>query len=89
MTRFAAELTGGLFLAAAMMLWLGWALLPVRVGPYPEPGVFPAVRNVFRRWIWLSRLHLFGHLVTVMAIVTLVSLVAGDARLLVWPARRC
>jgi hypothetical protein len=31
----------------------------VRVGPYPEPGVFPAVRNVFRRWIWLSRLHLF------------------------------
>jgi hypothetical protein len=34
-------------------------------------------------------LHLFGHLVTVMAIVTLVSLVAGDARLLVWPARRC
>ena len=85
MTRYAAEVTGGMFLAAALLLWLGWALLPVRVGAYLEPGLFPAIRKVFRPWIWLYRVHLLGYLVTVMAMVALVSPVTGDARLLVWP----
>lgn len=54
-------------------------------GAYLEPGLFPAIRKVFRPWIWLYRVHLFGYLVTVMAMVALVSPVTGDARLLVWP----
>jgi hypothetical protein len=26
MTRYAAEVTGGMFVVAALLLWLGWAL---------------------------------------------------------------
>ena len=37
--------TGGLFLAAAAMLWLGWAFLPVRIGAFFQPNDFGAVRS--------------------------------------------
>ena len=32
--NFETRFTGGAFMAAALMLWLGWALLPVRIGAY-------------------------------------------------------
>jgi hypothetical protein len=74
-----------MFLAGGVMLWLGWVLLPVRIGAYLDPDVFPAIRKVFRRWIWLYRVHLFGHLVSLMAFVALGTQVSGDPRLFVWP----
>jgi hypothetical protein len=74
--RFAADVTGGLFLAGAGLSWLGWVLLPVRIGPFLEAGDFLAIRGVFRRWIWLYRMHLFGHLVSAMAFVALATTVS-------------
>jgi len=45
-----------------------------------------AIRARYRRWIWLFRLHIFGHVATVMAAVALAVLVtAPEARVLVWP----
>ena len=87
MSEFPAFVTGLLFIAAALMLWLGWTLLPVRLGPFFEPRDFERVYARLHFWIWMYRLHLFGHLVTVMAFVAFATLVAGSpSRIVVWPA---
>lgn len=87
MSDFEVNVTGGFFLAASAMLWLGWILLPARLGDYFVPTDFPAVLKRRRLWIWLYRVHLFGHVVAVMALVALATLVSGEeSRILVWPA---
>ncbi|MBA3260478.1 MAG: hypothetical protein H0T68_13555 [Gemmatimonadales bacterium] len=86
MASFPFQVTGGLFVTAAAMLWLGWWLLPARPGAFFLPHDFGAIRARYRVWIWLFRVHLFGYLVTVMAAVALgASLGGSDARVLVWP----
>ena len=72
--------TGGLFIVAAAMLWLGWALLPVRIGAFFQPTDFGSVYARLRLWIWLFRLHLFGHIVAVMAFVALAVSLSGLSR---------
>jgi hypothetical protein len=87
MSDFEVNVTGGFFLAASAMLWLGWILLPAKLGDYFVPTDFPAVLGRRRLWIWLYRVHLFGHVVAVMAFVALATLMAGEeSRILVWPA---
>lgn len=86
MSPFPLQVTGSLFLAAAVMLWLGWALLPAKPGAFFQPHDFGAIRARYRLWIWLYRVHIFGYLVTVMAAVALGAAVVGaEARVLVWP----
>ena len=81
------QVTGGLFLAAAFMLWVGWTLLPAKIGAYFVPQDFAAVGTRRRLWIWLYRLHLFGYIVATMAFIALATLVAGSVgRIIVWPA---
>jgi len=83
---FPSRFTGGAFVAAALMLWLGWFLLPVRIGTYLEPDVFGQIHDRFHYWIWMYRIHLFGMIVTVIALFALAALVADSpARVLVWP----
>jgi hypothetical protein len=87
MNDFEVNVTGGFFLAAAAMLWFGWMLLPAKLGDYFVPTDFAAVLRRRRLWIWVYRVHLFGHVVAVMALVALATLVAGtESRILVWPA---
>ena len=87
MNDFALNVTGGLFIGAAVMLWLGWALLPAKIGDYFVPADFPAVRTQRRLWIWLFRVHLFGYVVEAMALVALATLIAGaQSRVIIWPA---
>jgi len=84
--NFASRFTGGAFVAAALMLWLGWFLLPVRIETYFEPGVFGQIHDRFHNWIWVYRIHLFGMIVTVIALFALAALVADSpARVLAWP----
>lgn len=86
MTDFTSRVTGWLFVAAAATLWLGWVLLPARMGAFFRPRDFAAIRASYRRWIWLFRLHIFGYVTTVMAAAALaVAVERGDARVLVWP----
>lgn len=87
MTELEIHTTGGLFLAAAAMLWLGWTLLPAKLGDYFVPDDFAAVGRSRRLWIWLYRLHLFGYVVAVMAFIALATLASDAAgRIIVWPA---
>jgi hypothetical protein len=85
-TNFPSRFAGGAFMAAALMLWLGWFLLPVRIGTYFEPEVFGRIHDHFHFWIWMYRIHLFGMITTVIAMFALAALVAeSPARVLIWP----
>ena len=87
MNEYEFNVTGGTFLAAASMLWLGWTLLPAKVGSYFVAADFAAILAHRRRWIWLYRVYLFGYVVGVMAFVALATLAAGTpSRIIVWPA---
>ncbi len=54
------KLTGWALILAALMLLLGWVLLPHHIGEYLVIEDFPAVNEHFWTWIWLYRLHIFG-----------------------------
>ena len=83
---FPSRVAGGAFVAAGLMLSLGWILLPVRIGPYFEPGVFAQIHERFHFWIWMYRIHLFGMITTVIALFAVAALVAqSPSRVLVWP----
>lgn len=85
-TLAARHFTGGCFIAAGAMLWLGWVLLPVTIGAYFEPDLFGAIHERFHVWIWLYRVHIFGMVLTVMALIALAAMMAGSAsRVMIWP----
>lgn len=87
MNELTIAVIGWLFVAAAAMLWLGHTLLPARLGTFLVPGDFARVHRRLHLWIWLYRLHLFGHVFTVMAFVALATATSGsDARIVLWPA---
>lgn len=71
---FALKVTGGAFIAAALMLWFGWVLLPVKIGTFFEPGVFGPIHEQFQLWIWMFRIHIFGMTTTVIALFALAGL---------------
>jgi hypothetical protein len=78
--------TGWFFVAAAAMLWLGWVLLPVKIGAFFEPDDFAAIHQRLYLWIWLYRIHLFGMITAVMALSALAAVAAGSARRVwIWP----
>jgi hypothetical protein len=58
----------GSFVAAACLLWFGWALLPIRIGAFFEAGVSERIQRPFHSWIWMYRLHLFGMVMMVVAL---------------------
>lgn len=85
-TNLESSVTGWLFLVAAVMLWLGWVLMPVHIGTFFEPGNFAAIHDHLHLWIWLYRVHLFGFLVALMALVALgVMLAQSEVRIVAWP----
>lgn len=83
---FATRFTAYAFLAAAVMLWGGWAALPAHIGTFFRPDDFAAVNEHWWWWVWAFRFHLFGMVVTAMALVSLASLaVHSEARVMIWP----
>ena len=48
---------------------------------------FPAIGAHLQLWLWIYRVHLFGMVVSALALVALSALVANQpaARILVWP----
>lgn len=68
------------------MIWAGWMLLPVRVGPFFQPADFLPIREHLMQWIWMYRVHLFGMIIAVVALMAFGSLFTGSsARVLLWP----
>lgn len=83
---FSTTFVAGAFLTAAVLLWGGWLLLPVKIGTYFQPDDFARVGERFHVWIWMYRLHLFGMVISAIALVALASLVTERAaRVLIWP----
>lgn len=85
---FTNRFIGGAFIAAALMGWLGWLALPVKIGTFFDAGDFGRIYEQFHLWIWLYRIHLFGLIVTGMALVALAlvsALSASTSRVLIWP----
>jgi hypothetical protein len=87
MTRnFSTTVTAWLFLLAGGMLWLGWVLLPTQIGAFFQSGDFAAIHEHWRLWVWIFRVHVFGHLMALMALVALGALLTeSEARILAWP----
>ena len=42
-TNFGCRFAGGAFMAAGLMMSLGWLLLPAPPGAYLEPGIFDEI----------------------------------------------
>lgn len=84
---FTTDVTGWLFLSGALMLWGGWVLLPRRVGMFFDSDDFSAIGTRLQLWLWLYRVHLFGVVVSALALVALATLLANQpaVRILVWP----
>lgn len=75
---FTNRFTGGVFIAAALMLWLGWMVLPARIGTYFQADVFSQIHDQFHLWIWTYRIHLFGLIMTAMALTAVAAAVADS-----------
>ncbi len=83
---FSTAVTGWLFVLGALMLWLGWVLMPRHIGTFFKPDDFSAVMDHLHLWIWMFRIHIFGFLILMMALVALASvLTEAHARVLAWP----
>jgi hypothetical protein len=84
---FTTDVTGWFFLAGALLLWGGWVLLPRRVGMFFRDDDFPAIGARLHPWLWLYRVHLFGMVVSALALVALAALLASQpaVRVLAWP----
>ena len=84
---FTTDVAGWFFPAGALMLWAGWVLLPRRVGMFFQSDDFPAIGAHLQLWLWLYRVHLFGVVVSALALVALAALLVNRPaeRILVWP----
>jgi len=74
------------FISAATMLWLGWMLLSTHIGTFFKPDDFEQIYLKWSWWIWWYRIHLFGHVISVVALTALGSqFVNSEARVMLWP----
>lgn len=74
------------FLAAALMMWGGWMLIPMPVGPYMRPEDFPVITAHPYLFVWAFRFYFFGIAFSAVALVSLASMAAqSPGRVILWP----
>ncbi|MBT8245681.1 hypothetical protein [Winogradskyella sp.] len=73
---FETKFTGLAFIAAALMLWLGWALSPHHIGEYIVATDFETIGENVWTWIWMYRIHIFGWVIMGVALFSLVAATA-------------
>jgi hypothetical protein len=79
--------SGSFFITGAVLLWLCKILLPVPIEYGYERNDFPRIKKCFYRWIWLYRGHIFGCIISAMALVSFGILIVESAyRILMVPA---
>ncbi len=69
--NFPKNFTGWSFIAAALMLWGGWMLLPVHINIYFTPENILAIQDDLTLYLWMYRLHIFGMIITIGAMAAL------------------
>ena len=83
---FSTYVTSWLLIASPLMLWFGWTLLPFHLGTYFSEGDFAAIYEHWRVWIWMYRVHIFGYIMMIMALVAFGAMMTeAPARILLWP----
>lgn len=84
--NFETRFTGWSFIVAALMLWLGWMLLPHQIGEYIVKEDFALVGENVWYWIWMYRIHIFGWVIMGIALMALVASTARTpSRIMVVP----
>lgn len=63
--------TGWSFIAAALMLWGGWLLLPVHINIYFTPENILKIQNDLTLYIWMYRVYIFGMIITIVSMAAL------------------
>jgi hypothetical protein len=83
---FETKFTGWTFIAAVLLLLVGWLLSPHRVGEYLVASDFPAIGEHVWYWIWMFRIYIFGWVAMAVAMFALVMLVAKSShRVILFP----
>jgi hypothetical protein len=76
--NFETKFTAYSFIAAAVLLWFGWALSPHHIGEYIVASDFPTIGENIWLWIWMYRIHIFGWVFLGIAMFALVSLTSRN-----------
>lgn len=85
-SEMSKRITGWLFVVGAVMLWVGWLLLPVRIATFFAPGDFAAVYEGWHLFVWMYRVHIFGLVIAIMALAALAAITSeNEARVVLWP----
>ena len=71
---FETSFTGWTFIIGALLLWLGWMIMPHHIGEYIEAGDFAEIGKNVWFWIWMYRVHIFGWVTMGVAIFAFVSM---------------
>ncbi len=71
---FETLFTGWTFIIGALLLWLGWMIMPHHIGEYIEAGDFAEIGKNVWFWIWMYRVHIFGWVTMGVAIFAFVSM---------------
>ncbi|TXG36579.1 hypothetical protein [Seonamhaeicola maritimus] len=83
---FETKFTGWSFIAAALMLWGGWALSSHHVGEYFVAEDFASIGENVWYWIWMYRIFIFGWVTMAIAMFALVSVIGRKPhRVLILP----
>ena len=82
-----ALITGCYFIVAAVLLWLGWMLMPTHIDSFFKTSDFAEIHSNWHWWIWCYRFHLFGHAISAIALVALGGSreLEAEARVVIWP----
>jgi hypothetical protein len=84
--NFETRFTGWAFILAALMLWGGYMFSPHRIGEYLVASDFPAIGESLWTWIWVFRVHIFGWVAMIVALIGLAAIANGKPyRILIAP----
>lgn len=72
--NFETKLTGWFFIAAALMLWGGWALSSHHIEEYIKSEDFVAIGENVWYWIWMFRIHIFGWVALAVSLFAFISI---------------
>ena len=72
--NFETKVTAWFFIAAALMLWIGWALSPHHIQEYIQSDDFTHIGESVWFWIWMFRIHIFGWVILAISMFALISI---------------
>jgi hypothetical protein len=67
-------ITGWFFIASALLLLVGWVLLPHKLGEYIIASDFAKVGESMWYWIWMFRIYIFGWVTLIIAAFALITI---------------